>query len=175
MDVTNLSSVELGALLWLLALPEGHFHRLGGGKALGFGSVSLMVDWDTSDLRQGKDWRRFYQSLDEVENPDRAAARECIAIFEKTVANVYGNGDMNRVSFIAAFKRYAQGFEDGKPVHYPRALQQGQRRDLTVPPHPEGKAFEWFVANERTGRQGGPKLALSDLADDDGLPILETR
>jgi CRISPR-associated protein (TIGR03986 family) len=175
MDVTNLSSVELGALLWLLALPDGHFHRLGGGKALGFGSVSLTVDWDASDLRLGKDWRRFYHSLDEVENPNRTAARECITAFEKEVADAYGNGDINRVPFIAAFNRYAQGFDDGKPVHYPRALQHGQQHNSTIPPHPEGKAFEWFVANERTGRQGGPKLALSDLASDDGLPILEMR
>ncbi|NJR61344.1 MAG: TIGR03986 family CRISPR-associated RAMP protein [Cyanobacteria bacterium CRU_2_1] len=34
-DVTNLSSVELGALLWLLHLDEGQHHRLGGGKPLG--------------------------------------------------------------------------------------------------------------------------------------------
>jgi CRISPR-associated protein (TIGR03986 family) len=46
--VTNLSDVELGALLWLLGLPaDGNrhrFHRVGGGKPLGFGSVSLKIE-----------------------------------------------------------------------------------------------------------------------------------
>lgn len=70
-DVTNLSSVELGALLWLLELPVNHFHRLGGGKPLGFGSVSLAVNWEASDLRRGEDWRVFYNELDETKNPNR--------------------------------------------------------------------------------------------------------
>ncbi len=174
-DVTNLSSVELGALLWLLEMPPGHFHRLGGGKPLGLGSVSLAVDWEVSDLRRGEDWRVFYNALDETENTNRTAAQERVREFEEAVAAAYGNGDFNRVSFIGAFKRYAIGFEDGKPVHYPRALQRGQVRNSTIPPHPEGKAFEWFVANERTGREGGPKLALPDLEDEEGLPILEAR
>ena len=174
MEVTNLSDVELGALLWLLALPENHFHRLGGGKPLGFGSVRVEMDWGKTDLRQGQDWGTFYSKLGESNNSDRTAAQSCAQKFETAIAGAYGNGDFNRVSFIAAFKRASRGFEDGKPIHYPRALQAGQRRNSTIPPHPEGKAFEWFVANERTGRDGGPKLALPDLENEKGLPILET-
>lgn len=175
-DVTNLSGVELGALLWLLELPADHFHRLGGGKPLGFGSVRLDVDWERTDLRQGEGWRKFYLTLDEVENSNSNAARNYIKDFEGKAADAYGNGDVNCVSFIAAFKRCAKGFEDGKPTHYPRALQSGQRLDSPIPPHPEGKAFEWFVANEREERRQ-PKfaVALPDLASDEGLPILETR
>ena len=41
--VRNLSDVELGALLWLLNLDEGHYHRLGGAKPLGFGSVKIRI------------------------------------------------------------------------------------------------------------------------------------
>ncbi|MBN2394709.1 MAG: TIGR03986 family CRISPR-associated RAMP protein [Anaerolineae bacterium] len=37
----NLSDVELGALLWVLDLPEGHHHKLGMGKPLGLGSVAI--------------------------------------------------------------------------------------------------------------------------------------
>lgn len=171
-DVTNLSEFEVGALLWLLQLPESHFHRLGAAKPLGFGSVRLEIDWDRTDLRRGEEWLSFYQSLEEVENADRTAVRRCVEAFEREVAAAYGKGDFSRVPFIAAFNRAAKGFDDGKPSHYPRALQQGQRRSSTIPPHPDGKAFEWFVANERTSRQAGPKLALPDLLDDDGLPIL---
>jgi CRISPR-associated protein (TIGR03986 family) len=171
--VTNLSRVELGALLWLLELPEDHHHRLGGGKPLGFGSVRLTINWDETDLREGRTLQQVYTTLDEIANNDRKAAQPCINDFKNVVASSYGSGDFERAPFIAAFRRYAQGFD--KPVHYPRALQHGQRRNSTVPPHPEGKAFEWFVANERTGRDGGPKLSLPDLATDEGLPILETR
>lgn len=175
-DVTNLSGVELGALLWLLSLPEGHFHRLGGGKPLGFGSARLEMDWDSTDLRPGRDWQTFYSSLEETGSPNQIAAQVCVKEFETAVAGAYGNGDFNKVGFIAAFNRSAQGFADGKPLHYPRALQGGQRRDGTIPPHPEGKAFEWFVANEREERRH-PKfaLALPDLVNDEGLPILEAR
>ena len=35
---------ELGALLLALELPAGHAHKLGAGKALGFGSVRITVD-----------------------------------------------------------------------------------------------------------------------------------
>jgi len=174
-DVTNLSDVELGALLWLLTLPDDHFHRLGGGKSLGFGSVKLAVDWDRSDLRTGEKWKEFYSDLDGEGQENALRPSDLIASFKKEVASAYGDGDFDRVSFIAAFKRAARGFTDSKPIHYPRAKQPGQNNNSTIPPHPEGKAFEWFVANERTGRLGGPKLGLPDLANDDGLPILETR
>jgi CRISPR-associated protein (TIGR03986 family) len=39
----NLSRVELGALLWALNLPEGHYHKLGMGKPLGMGSVAIQA------------------------------------------------------------------------------------------------------------------------------------
>jgi CRISPR-associated protein (TIGR03986 family) len=175
-DVTNLSGFELGALLWLLTLPEGHFHRLGGGKPLGFGSVRLDVDPGRSDLRRGNEWRDFYSTMDDTSRPDDAAARECVATFERVMGETFGDGEIDRVAFIAAFRRCALGFADGKPVHYPRALQRVQSRGANgIPPHPDGKAFEWFVANERTGQAGGPKLALPDITNDQGLPILEAR
>ncbi len=37
----NLSPVELGALLFVLKLPEDHYHKLGMGKPLGLGSVKI--------------------------------------------------------------------------------------------------------------------------------------
>lgn len=37
----NLSQVELGALLWVLDLPEGHYHKIGMGKPLGLGAVEI--------------------------------------------------------------------------------------------------------------------------------------
>ncbi|MCP4217944.1 MAG: TIGR03986 family CRISPR-associated RAMP protein [bacterium] len=45
----NLSPVELGALLFALQLPEGLCHKLGMGKALGLGSVSIRPSLHLSD------------------------------------------------------------------------------------------------------------------------------
>ncbi|NMB38945.1 MAG: TIGR03986 family CRISPR-associated RAMP protein [Firmicutes bacterium] len=38
----NLSEAELGAILFALDLPKGHYHKLGMGKPLGLGSVKIM-------------------------------------------------------------------------------------------------------------------------------------
>ena len=37
----NLTDVELGALLWVLDLPDGYYHKIGMGKPLGMGSVNI--------------------------------------------------------------------------------------------------------------------------------------
>ena len=48
----NLSEVELGALLWVLDLPEGHRHKLGMGKPLGMGSVKIKTDLCLDDRQK---------------------------------------------------------------------------------------------------------------------------
>jgi CRISPR-associated protein (TIGR03986 family) len=159
LDVTNLSNVELGGLLWLLSLPEDHYHRLGGGKPLGFGSVRLEVDRNKTDLRKGADWKEFYSSLETVDNSNSNKAEETIEAFKEEVKGIYGNSNnFESVSFIKAFCQAATGFSDNKPIHYPR---------LAPKPDPEGKSFEWFVANERTG---GRQMSLPSLTGDPGLP-----
>jgi hypothetical protein len=169
LHVTNLSRVELGALLWLLSLKPEHFHRLGGGKPLGFGSVRMEIVEGETKLYDGDSWRKFYGTLDPCSPPpvDRRAA---VGEFQEAVASAYGNGAaFDQVSFIAAFRNMAKGF-DRLATHYPRARQEGQTD--SVPPHPEGQAYEWFVANDRTGAQRGPRVSLPDLATDKGLPML---
>lgn len=173
-DVINLSNVELGALLWLLSLPPEHYHRLGGGKPFGFGSIRLDIDWDKTDLCQGKGWQQYYHSLVPELNPNPKIAETTIKQFQEVFKTAYGDGKaFNDIPLIQAFCHSAKGFEDKLPIHYPRARQQGQTE--SVPPHPEGKAFEWFVANERTGKQGGPKVALPPLWEETGLPILPSK
>lgn len=172
--VTNLSAVELGALLWLLSLPPNHYHRFGGGKPLGFGSVRLEIDWEHTRVYAGRQWQQIYGDLEEESPQHRTgdSARDVIQAFQRSVARAYEPApSFEEVSFIAALLRMAAGFEDGLPVHYPRARQANQT--AAVPPHPEGKAYEWFVANERTGRSGGPRASLPDLAHDHGLPTLD--
>lgn len=156
LHVTNLSRVELGALLWLLKLPPDRFHRLGGGKPLGFGSVRLEIDPQHTKLTDGNGWRAFYSSLESggPANEEFSATQQ---EFEAAVTATYG------ANILAAFLKMASGFADRLPTHYPRAQH---------PPHPEGRAYEWFVENDRTGAQGGPRVCLHDLATDSGLPML---
>jgi CRISPR-associated protein (TIGR03986 family) len=59
----NLTDVELGALLWVLDLPEGHHHKIGLGKPLGLGSVAITANLVLTDrssryqkLFDGNDW-----------------------------------------------------------------------------------------------------------------------
>lgn len=170
--VTNLSKVELGALLWLLSLPENHYHRFGGGKPLGFGSVRLEIDAASTRLHDGSGWQTIYSDLEDMTLP-LANSDMMIQAYKDAVATAYGSNkaSFEQVSFIAAFLRTASGHPDGLPTHYPRARQRGQTGP--VPPHPEGNAYEWFVANDRTGRDGGPQVSLPDLASDAGLPMLD--
>lgn len=181
-DVTNLSDVELGALLWLLDLNAGQdglpklFHRLGGGKPLGFGSVLLKVNWDGTRLSRGSAWEEFYSSFD-IEAPRRDMndeGKNCIELFQGAVANTYREADFNQVSFIKAFLVCAEGFN--APVHYPRARPNTDRwaEGAALPPHPGGKAYEWFKTNEQV-RDKKPQYAFSlpDLANRQGLPILD--
>jgi CRISPR-associated protein (TIGR03986 family) len=163
LTLDNFSECEVGALVWLLTRPKGHFHRLGGGKPLGFGSVHLeIID---ADLRDGRAWVEHYLSL------GRSAKEEGVrfglgelerlsACFECEVEKAYGAGKAFKdVPFIAAFSRAMTGHPDELPVHYPRVTQA---------PSPEGESFKWFVENQRVG---GPGHALPDLATDSGMPL----
>jgi CRISPR-associated protein (TIGR03986 family) len=177
LHVTNLSTLELGALVWLLSLEDGYFHRLGGGKPLGFGSARLTIEPDKTHLHTGESWKVFYSTLEDAPLPE-VDRNQLIDSFKGAVAAAYAVGThgtpaerFRQVPFIAAFLRAARGFDDKLPIHYPRARQPGQGGP--VPPHPEGKAYEWFVANDRTGRDAGPRACLPDLANDPGLPMLD--
>ncbi len=161
-DVINLSNIELGALLWLLSLDEDHYHRLGGGKPLGFGSVQLKIK-DT-DLRTGQEWNEFYSFLTPVDKPEQIAAINSRNDFEEAVKFAYGNS-FRQVSFIAAFLQSAKGFT--QPVHYPRT---------TPDPKPEGESFKWFVENENGKKDRNPlRLPLPSLTGNQGLYLDPTK
>jgi len=158
--VTNLSKVELGALLWLLSLPENHFHRFGGGKPLGFGSVRLEIA--SSQLHDGNGWKEIYSTLDDA-MPAQPNFADLIEDFKQAVRSAYGPTlSFENVPFIAAWLRTAtghpssQGRDQPLPTHYPR---------VSVPPDPAGENFRWFTANEN-----GSKASLPDLSSDSGLP-----
>lgn len=130
LHVTNLSSLELGALVWLLSLSEEHYLRLGLGKPLGFGSVRVEMDSDESRVADGAEWIGAIAGQGPAPTGiDLATSREA---FE---------GAMSKANpeLLAAFKVAAAGLGNA-PVHYP--LVAGQEPG-------SGETFKWFVANEK--------------------------
>ena len=161
--VQNLQSEEVGALLWLLSLPEKHYFKLGYGKPLGFGSVRLEVDNEILPLGTGKDWEEYYATLD-ADPPatlDPAQRDQCIQAFQKSMIAAYdADKNFDHLPFIWDFLQILEGpvADDlpDLPIHYPREARN---------PTPEGENFRWFTANER-----GWKDALPDVTDTEGLP-----
>ncbi len=166
-QVSNLSPVELGALLWLLDLnadperlqDEQRFHRLGGGKPLGFGSVRLAIDRGATRLARDAALKARYERLGPWQPPafDQTAFEAAITAFKTAIAALYGR-PFAELPFIKGFLVAASGYPailadewsdktTDRPVHYPRPPQNGSARH--PPPNPEGKQYEWFVANEK--------------------------
>jgi CRISPR-associated protein (TIGR03986 family) len=159
-DVVNLSKVELGALLYLLDLPTEQYHRLGGGKPFGFGSVRLEVNKNKTNLQKGQDLREFYGSLMAVQTSEQSVWSNTIQDFKEAIATSYKKA-FNQVYFIKAFEKATLGYSGS--VHYPR---------VTAQPRPDGESFKWFVENDAQPR--GQQLALPDLVSDSGLPLQPT-
>jgi CRISPR-associated protein (TIGR03986 family) len=167
LDIINLADVELGALIWLLSLPDNHYHRLGGGKSLGFGSVRLNIV--STDIRQGKEWESHYGSL--TATPENSLIEENSALeiflqdrkkpFEAALEQAYQE---NRLHILSSFLKAATGFDDDLPIHYPRVNRV---------PRQDEESFKWFTENDRESNnptEGGQKLALSPIREDMGLP-----
>lgn len=146
-EVTNLSDTELGALVWLCTLPEDHFHRLGLGKPLGFGSVRLDVDEARTDLRRGEGWRDRYRTLapTPLSAPNAAGQLTSLAeTFDRTVRAAFPDEGASPLDAFLAAARGAGGFA----VHYPRVQPDGAGDDVPPPPDPEGNTYLWFAAND---------------------------
>ena len=162
--VQNLQPQEVGALLWLLSLSADHYFRLGYGKPLGFGSLKIEIDTDRLvegclPLGTGDDWNAYYADLNAcvpaTMNGD--VQGEHIAEFEASMARAYDKfPNFEQLPFISDFLQILRGPVGDSPIHYPRPNPK---------PDPEGKNFEWFVANERGSQRSLPKVT-----DRNGLP-----
>ncbi|WP_119726305.1 TIGR03986 family type III CRISPR-associated RAMP protein [Thermomonospora amylolytica] len=166
-DVHDLDEIELGALVWLLRLPEDCFHRLGLGKPLGFGSVRLDIDPDATTLHSGEQWSAYYHLLSDPlpENDAASVLDRCAKAFEELLAQ----GEMPKIR--DAFLAVARGRAD-LPVHYPRVRPAALRAGHLIPPDPRGLAYEWFSANERLEDKEIAKGHGQSLPDPTGAPFL---
>jgi len=144
-EVRDLDEHELGALAWLLTLPQGHFHRLGLGRPLGFGSVRLDVDEESTELHSGAEYAAHYRSLSGT-LPEVDGFERLIRAGE-TFTRMLGE-----VKYLAKVRDAMLAVSRGDPrlpVHYPRTQPDWSPEDLPAPPDPRGRSYEWFTENER--------------------------
>lgn len=140
LHVTNLSDVELGALVWLLSLPDEHYLRLGLGKPLGFGSVRVEIDTEKSMVADGATWIQQLTDTSQAFPPTKLEDLQS----QFQAASNGANPDL-----LNAFLRAASGFGNA-PIHYPITANQKPG---------DGATFKWFVENEKQGKQ----MSLPDL------------
>lgn len=135
LSLRNLSSFELGALIYLLKLPKGRFHRLGGAKPLGFGSVRLKLVEENSSLATGSEWVNILENLGDPVKVDPERIQNLLECFNGLVIPEA----LNR----QAFERSAEGFDS--PIHYPRPYPERGAE--------ENEGFNWFKKNENITNQ----------------------
>lgn len=155
----NLSEIELGALLWSLEM-EGWHHKIGMAKPLGFGSVKVqVVGLNFVDVTNYKNL--FSTHSDENLTP--IAHTSFVEFYKKEMSISYAL-DFDQLANIRDMKAILDQAPE-LPIHYPRTTKK---------PKPEGKNFEWFMGNSRSGRNAGPRLTLH-IADNpqQGLPLLD--
>jgi CRISPR-associated protein (TIGR03986 family) len=160
-DVTNLSPIELGALIWLLRLPAGECNRVGYGKPLGFGSVRLDLQPDRTILRSGREWLDYYRTL--VMDDTARIETELLDTLQQVFETV-----MNDQTIVAAIHATAAG-DANLPIHYPRTRPSALNPTMPAPPDPRGRNFAWFTNNER-GNQGAIRIRRA-LPGTGGTPL----
>ena len=151
----NLAPLELGALLWSLEL-EGWHHRIGMAKPLGFGSATINI----TNL-QILDVRARY--LDNKLGWQPANKELYMQQFKQAMAHYYGMpfAELDNIRDLQALLAESPDL----PIHYPRISQK---------PLIDGKNFEWFMGNSRTGRESGPRLTLHPPAQEqEGLSLVD--
>lgn len=138
--VDNISSMELGALLWLLSLPDDCALRLGYGKPLGFGVAHVEVDRAKVRLWDGDGMATRYGSLrptpEDVSHSDQKVDA-LVEEFDSLLSEGQWRGVRDQFLWIARGT-------PGVPVHYPRA--ESSDSSTSAQPDP----FGWWKENERT-------------------------
>lgn len=107
----NLSDVELGALLFVLNLPENHYHKLGMGKPLGLGSVKITPQLFLSNRKE-----RYERLFDEDKvtwnlaesEKNRNDFKKYENAFEKYMLGKIGNKEMSSVKSLWDIPRLKQ-------------------------------------------------------------------
>lgn len=157
----NLTDAELGGLLYVLRGQdaqawERRIHKFGGGKPLGFGSVTIQVV--DCDMRRGEAWRSYFALEDQLAGNelDLSMVDKLVCGFTEAIGEQ-----------LAAYEKYLEGFPTGTPVRYPAD---------PVDPEADEKRYAWFVRNRSGDRDRlGLRRPLGELTGELGLPTDPTR
>ena len=188
-DFDNLTKAELTLLLTSLRPSDSFRHRLGLGKSLGLGTVCVDIEGvffidrhkrygreALSEPRYHKAWRP--QPVTAKPDWDPLYPEEAGRLVELSQTGELATGDLKQVKFYSdsLIDRRTLGLLNtvGDPaklkpnasVHTPLLSSQ---IDSVHPEKAEQETFQWFVENDRRGRQ-----ALPPIASGQPLPVLQT-
>lgn len=133
----NLSDVELGALLFVLDLPEGCFHKLGMGKPLGLGSIKV-----TPKLHRSKRKKRYTELFFEWEYEGKESHN--IETYKKAFENyvlpkIGQQGELwktKRLQELRVMLDFEKGVELEKHNEYMTITPENEFKDRLVLPLP---------------------------------------
>ena len=133
----NLSDEELGAVLFVLNLPEGCLHKLGMGKPLGLGSVTIKTRLYLSDRQQ-----RYADLFCEWNNviPESDAVQEKIEAFESYLRREIGHEgslwETERLQELRIMLNYQEGLKRQMKNSYMKIEPNNQFKNRPVLPKP---------------------------------------
>lgn len=145
----NLSPIELGALLFVLELPENHYHKLGMGKPLGLGSVKIETSVSLSDRNSetGRYTKLFTENTWHLGNNDADdKIKGWISEFERFVLNAIepskGNGKLWDTERMKKLKKMldfgnTQKQNWNEKTRYMQITPVNEFKDRKVLPEPE--------------------------------------
>ncbi len=163
--VENLTEFELGALLCLFALDKDCYFRIGLGKPLGLGSVSLSIDTEETSLHDNAALADAYRSFAEDASEKLTDFESLKKAYRDKVVEAYGGkigGSWENISFIKGLLFSMRGSLPGTVATAPVIYPQTQLDE------PE-ESFRWFNLNEKvTGSSRGKRYCLPDPNMDTG-------
>lgn len=178
-EIRDLDDYELGALAWLLTLEKGHFHRLGLGRPLGFGSVRLDVDGRNTELHSGADYAAYYRDLLGVlpEGDGLKTLKGVCEKFTRLVDDMPSQKEGVPLAVVREEMLAVSSGDPGVPVHYPRTRPEKLDHRVSTPPDPRGRNYAWFTENEKQeGRKIAQKRGRSlPSPTDPGAPLIAYR
>ena len=136
----NLEDYELGLLLWSLALENGMAHKIGMGKPLGFGSVSITVGSVEIICRKTR-YSSFVKAINDLQDgitKNTNWQNDYVLKFTSWMEDVFTTefAELENVKALKKILEYPN--RSTSPIHYPLCENTDE------------KQFEWFVANRRS-------------------------
>lgn len=142
---SNLSDMELGALLAALNLPDGCAHKLGMGKPLGLGSIEIntklsLIEREERYSAWGNDGISNYDADDFIRAFEKAVINHASASNEAITESMYGLSKIGRLQALYAVLDWSKKLPNEKTEYM--ALETFKERRVLPTPHKVAKLEE---------------------------------